>query len=85
MGGMTRGPDSGSSGWLVAVGDPKGARMLEHPVRAIVTAATYSGAVITIEADVVVRAKGPVCVRHEVPGRDPWLAWVPQERATALA
>lgn len=85
MGGMTRGPDPDYSGWFVTVGDPKGARVLERPVRAIVTAATYSGAVITIEADVVARARGLVCVRQEAPGRESWLAWVPQERATALA
>lgn len=81
---MTRGPDPDFSGWLVTVGDPRGARMLERPVRAIVTAATYSGAVITIEADVVARAKGLVCVRQEVPGRGPWSAWIPAERATPL-
>lgn len=82
---MTRGPDPDYSGWLVTVGDPKGARMLEHPVRAIVTAATYSGAVATIEADVVARAKGLVCVRQEIPGREPWSAWIPQERSTPFA
>lgn len=79
---MTRSPDPDYSGWLVTVGDPKGTRMLERPVRAIVTAATYSGAVITIEADVVARAKGLVCVRQDVPGRAPWSAWIPAERAT---
>lgn len=85
MGGMTRGPDLDYAGWLVTVGDPKRTRMLERPVCAIETAATYSGAVITIEADVVARAEGLVCVRQEIRGRAPWSAWIPQERATPAA
>jgi hypothetical protein len=81
---MARGSHPDFSGWLVTSGDPRQQRVLVHPRRARVTAATYAGDTVTVEVDVVATAPGQVCVRQEIPGRAPWLAWVPSGAAVPM-
>lgn len=57
---------------------------LPAPVRALVRAELYDGSRVVLELDVVARSAGFVCVRQERPGRPPWHAWVPADRAERL-
>jgi hypothetical protein len=65
------------STWIVTCGDPSPAVMLPRPRRAVARARTYGGGAVHLEVDVVARARGFVCVRQELAGRDPWFAWLP--------
>lgn len=78
---MDRGPHPDFDAWLVTYGDPRPSTMLPRPRRALVRGRTYAGAAVLVEAEVVARARGFVCVRQDVPGRDPWHAWVPSSQA----
>lgn len=73
------------AGWLVNHGQPVVRRAFEPPRRALVTAETYSGAIATLELDVLFSATGLVCVRQDLPGREPWLAWIPAECARPIS
>lgn len=54
---------------------PQSSRMLRVPRRARVTAQTYGGDTITIEADVIARSGEWLCVAQP-DGDDTWNAWI---------
>jgi len=54
---------------------PQVSRMLRVPRRARVTAQTYGGDTVTIEADVIARSGEWLCVAQP-DGETPWNAWV---------
>ena len=82
---MDRGPHPDYARWVVTHGDPRPSTQLARPRPALVRVELYDGSRTVLELDVVARAAGFVCVRQPLPGRAPWFAWVPVERAQPLA
>lgn len=69
---------------IASTGDPKYARMLEHPRRAEVRALTYAGEMVTVELDVIATADGLVCISQPRPGQAAWNAWLPSAAARPI-
>ena len=69
------------SRWAINHGEPAGPqRVVDPPAAALADVELYDGARAVLEVHVVATARGAVCISQGVPGRNPWLAWVPAER-----
>lgn len=69
------------SRWAVNHGEPaRGQRVVDPPAAAFADVELYDGTRAVLEVHVVATARGAVCISQDVPGRDPWLAWVPSDR-----
>jgi hypothetical protein len=67
--------------WAVNHGEPAGPQhVVDPPAPALADVELYDGAHEVLEVHVLARARGAVCIRQDVPGRKPWLAWVAAER-----
>ncbi len=72
---MDRGRHPDYSRWIVTTTEPRQQVLLDPPVPAVADVQLYDGTRTLVEVDVVARARGVVCVRQDVGGRD-WYAWV---------
>lgn len=79
-----RGPHPAYGDLVRTYPDPGPCLVLNPPRRARVTTELYDSRTVTLELDVVARAKGWVCVRQNRSGGDPWNAWIPSARAVPL-
>lgn len=66
------------SRWAVNHGEPPRQRVVD-PVPALADVELYDGTRALLEVHVVATGRGMVCIRQDLQGRDPWLAWVPAE------
>lgn len=65
------------SRWAVNRGEPAGPRRVVEPVPALADVELYDGTRALLEVHVVATGRGSVCIRQDLEGREPWLAWVP--------
>lgn len=77
-------PEPSSFGHLLAhQASPLSCSMFEVPRRARVTAETYGGDVVSIEADVIARSREWLCVAQEG-GDGVWNVWVHRDACEPL-